>query len=390
MDFSLNDIQQMMQDSAAKFIKKQYDFEARRGLANSHIGYSEDNWTLFSELGWLALPIEEAYGGLDGGLVDTMILQQELGKGLLVEPYYATVLLGAKLIQKHGSEEQKQTLLEKVIAGQLKLALAHSEPQAAFDISQTETTAEKKNGLYVLNGYKAVVHGGECADLLIVPARTSGLAGEAEGISLFLLDPKLAGVKLRGYATNDGLRAAEVVLTQVEAPASSLLGQAGSAAKAIEAVLNEAIVALGAEAVGIMERLLTATSEYIKTRQQFDQTISRFQVLQHRLADMFMETEQAKSMVYFAAMEVAKGGVEASTVASMLKVKIGNAGRLVGQQAVQLHGGMGITDELDVGHYFKRLTCINSQLGSRDYHLQSLVNKAAAGSVANRRDKVEL
>ncbi|MBU2964068.1 acyl-CoA dehydrogenase [Amphritea sp. 2_MG-2023] len=379
MDFSLNDIQQMMQDSAAKFIQNDYDFETRRGLSNSPAGYSEDNWKLFAELGWLALPIKEAYGGLDGDLVDTMVLQQEFGKGLLVEPYYATVLLGANLIQKQASDAQKLELLEPVVAGELKLALAHSEAQASFDVSQTKTRAEKQGDQYVLNGHKAVVLGAESADYLLVPARTSGVVGDAEGISLFLIDPKSAGVQLRGYATNDGLRAADIGLTEVTVPASSILGQADSAAPAIELVLNEAIVALGAEAVGIMEKLLAATSEYIKTRQQFDQPISRFQVLQHRLADMFMETEQAKSMVYFAAMEVAKGGSEASRVASMLKVKIGSAGRLVGQQAVQLHGGMGITDELDVGHFFKRLTCINNQLGTRDYHLQSLINKAAAG-----------
>ena len=378
MDFSLNDIQQMMQDSAAKFINNDYDFETRRALANSPTGYSEDNWKLFAELGWLALPVDEQYGGIGGDLVDTAVLQQELGKGLLVEPYFATVLLGAKLIQKQGSEAQKQELLEQVVGGELKLALAHSEPQAAFDVTQTRTSAERSGDSFVLNGHKAVVLGAECAGLLLVPARTAGEPGDTDGISLFLVSPEQQGVTLRGYATNDGLRAADVVLENVQVPASALLGEPGTACEAIQDLLNEAIVALGAEAVGGMEKLLAATSEYVKTRQQFGQPISRFQVLQHRLADMFMETELSKSMLYFAAMEVAKGGAEGARAASMLKVKIGNAGRVVGQQAVQLHGGMGITDELDVGHFFKRLTCINSQLGSRDYHLQSLVNEASA------------
>ncbi len=377
MDFSLNDIQQMMQDSAAKFIQKDYGFESRRALASSQAGYSEENWTLFAELGWLALPIEEAYGGLGGDLVDIMVLQQELGKGLVVEPFYPTVLLGARLIQKQGFEEQKQALLEQVAGGELKLALAHSEGQASFDVSQTQTRAVKAGESYILNGHKAVVLGAECADLLLVPARTAGMPGEAQGISLFLVNPSQEGVTLRGYATNDGLRAAEVILEDVQVLASAMLGATDTAAEAIQAVLNEAIVALAAEAVGVMDKLLAATCEYVKTRQQFGQPIGRFQVLQHRLADMFVETEMSRSMVYFASMEVGKGGAEGARAASMLKVKIGNAARVVGQQAVQLHGGMGITDELDVGHFFKRLTCINSQLGSRDYHLQALAREAS-------------
>jgi len=376
MDFSLNDIQQMMQDSAAKFIQNDYNFETRRALANSAIGYSEDNWALFAELGWLALPVDEAYGGLGGSLVETVVLQQELGKGLVVEPYFATVLLGAKLIQKLGTQRQKEQLLEQVVGGELKLALAHSEPMAPFDITQTRTRAEVKGEQFVLNGHKAVVLAAECADLLLVPARTAGEPGQLEGISLFLVNREQPGVQLKGYATNDGLRAAEVVLENVELPVSAIIGEEGAAAGAIQEVLNEAIVALAAESVGIMEKLLAATSEYVKTRQQFGQPIGRFQVVQHRLADMFIETELAKSMVFFAAMEVSKGGEAAARAASMLKVKVGSSARFVGQQSVQLHGGMGISDELDVGHFFKRLSSINSQLGSRDMHLQSLVYEA--------------
>jgi alkylation response protein AidB-like acyl-CoA dehydrogenase len=377
MDFSLNDIQQIMQDSTAKYIQNDYGFETRQALVNSPLGYSEENWNLFAELGWLALPIEEAYGGLGGDLVDVMVLQQEFGKGLVVEPYYATVLLGANLIQKQGSEAQKRELLEQVVEGELKLAFAHSESQASFDVSQTQTRAVKVHDSYVLNGHKAVVLGAACADTLLVSARTAGAPGEEEGISVFLVDPGQQGVSLHGYATNDGLRAAEVVLENVQVPSSALLGEEGSAAEAINCVLNEAIVALAAESIGVMEKLLAATSEYVKTRKQFGQPIGRFQVLQHRLADMFMETELSRSMVYFAAMEVPKGGAQGARAASMLKVKIGNAIRVVGQQAVQLHGGMGISDELDVGHFFKRLTCINNQLGTRDYHLQTLVREAS-------------
>jgi alkylation response protein AidB-like acyl-CoA dehydrogenase len=377
MDFSLRDIKQMIQDSAAKYIQHDYKFETRQALANSPLGYSEDNWTLFAELGWLALPIEEAYGGLGGNLADVMVLQQELGKGLVVEPFYPTVLLGASLIQKQASEEQRYVLLEQVIEGKLKLAFAHSESHAAFDISQTQTRAEKVDDTYILNGHKAVVLGAECADKFLVCARTSGEPGETRGISVFLADKGQQGITMRGYATNDGHRAANVVFKDVEVPSTATLGEADSAAKAVNEVLSEAIVALCAEAVGVMDKLLSATSEYVKTRQQFGQPIGRFQVVQHRLAEMFMETELSRSMVYFAAMEVPKGGAEGMRAASMLKVKIGNAIRVVGQQAVQLHGGMGISDELDVGHFFKRLTCINNQLGSRDYHLQNLVSNDA-------------
>lgn len=377
MDFSLSDIQQMMQDSAARFVQNDYDFETRRRLVASERGYSEANWALFAELGWLALPIQEAYGGLGGNLVDTMVLQQELGKGLVVEPYIATVLLAANLLQKLGTEAQKQELLAPVVAGESKLALAFAEGGDSFDVTQTTTTATKTGDGYVISGHKAVVLGAESADQLLVVARTSGLAGQTAGISVFLVSPHQSGVSLRGYPTNDGHRAADVHLEHVQVPASSVIGAEGEALGVIQSVLNEAIVALGAEAVGVMDKLLAATTEYVKTREQFGQQIARFQVVQHRLADMFMECEQSRSLLYFAALQLAEGSAEADRIAAMLKVKIGNAARFVGQQAVQLHGGMGITDELDVGHFFKRLTSINSQLGSRDYHLNRMINRPA-------------
>lgn len=375
MDFALNEIQQMLQDSAAKFVQNDYDFESRRRLVESEPGYSEDNWKLFAELGWLALPFDEAHGGLGGSLTDLIVLQTELGRGLVVEPYFSTVVLGGNLIQRHGSESQQSELLERLIAGELKLAFAHIEPQCHSSITDIETSAERSEEGYHLTGHKAVVLGAPSADLLIVAARTSGNRGDQDGLSLFLVDPTQPGVTLQAYPTNDGFRGAEVRFDSVKA---TLLGELDSAYDAIQATLNDTIVALSAEAVGVMEKLLKATVEFCKVRKQFDQPIGKFQVLQHRMADMFMECEQTRSMLYFGAITVAGGGEEASRAASMLKVKVGSAGRLVGQQAVQLHGGMGVSDELDVGHFFKRITMINTLLGSRDEHLQRLIRDAQA------------
>lgn len=375
MDFALNDIQQMLQDSAAKFIQNDYDFETRRRLTESELGYSEENWKLFAELGWLALPFDEAYGGLGGSLTDLIVLQTELGRGLVVEPYFSTVVLGGNLIQRHGSESQQSELLERLIAGELKLAFAQAEPQCHSSLTDIETSAERSEEGYHLTGHKAVVLGAPSADLLVVAARTSGNRGDQNGLSLFLVDPTQPGVTMQVYPTNDGFRGAEIRFDSVKA---TLLGEVDSAYDAIQATLNDAIVALSAEAVGVMEKLLNATVEFCKVRKQFGQPIGKFQVLQHRMADMFMECEQTRSMLYFGAITVAGGGEEASHAASMLKVKVGSAGRLVGQQAVQLHGGMGVSDELDVGHFFKRITMINTLLGSRDEHLQRLIRNAQA------------
>ncbi|GGO81874.1 acyl-CoA dehydrogenase [Marinobacterium nitratireducens] len=378
MDFALNDIQQMLQDSAAKFIKNDYDFETRRALTESELGYSQSNWQLFAELGWLALPFAEEFGGMGGDLSDLVVLQTELGRGLVVEPFLSTVILCGGLIQRHGSDAQKGELIEKVLAGELKLALASAEPQAQTRVEDVATTAVADGDGYLLNGHKCVVLDAHSADMLIVVARTGGVAGDRDGITLFLVDPNQAGVELFNYPTNDGGRAAEVRLNRVRVSAGALLGDKDNAFPALEATFNHAIVALSAEAVGIMDRLLEATVEYCKVRKQFDQPIGNFQVLQHRMAEMFIECQQARSMLYFGAITAAAGGEEAARAAALLKVKIGSAGRLVGQQAVQLHGGMGVTDELDVGHFFKRLTMINTLFGSQDEHLQRLVFKAQA------------
>ena len=375
MDFTLNDIQQMLKDSASKFIQNDYDFERRQHFVKTEMGFNPDNWSLFAELGWLALPFQEAYGGLDGNLVDLIVLQTELGKGLVTEPFLSSVVLGGNVIQRHANEQQKVLLLEPLICGKLKLAFAGVESHCPLDITQICTKAEIVSDGYILTGNKSVVLGASIADKIVVAARTGGDFGSENGLSLFLVDPQQKGVRMRGYVNNDGGRAADIELDNVHVTTTNLLGEENTAFEAIEMVYNDAIVAVAAEAVGLMEKLLNATVEFTKTRSQFDQTISKFQVLQHRMADMFIECEQAKSMLYYGVIAVAKGGDEADRAAALLKIKVGSSGRLVGQTAVQLHGGMGVSDELDVGHFFKRLTMINTLFGSHDEHLDWLVKQ---------------
>lgn len=372
MDFALNDIQQMLQDSAAKFIQNDYDFETRQRFAQCEVGFNPDNWSLFAELGWLALPFAESYGGLDGNALDLMVLQTELGKGLITEPYLASVVLGGNIVQRHGNEAQKTSLLEPLIAGELKLALAAQEACSQNDITTISSIATKSEQGYLLQGQKSVVLGASCADKIIVLARTSGQSTDKLGLSLFIVDPQQAGVTLNTYITNDGNQAADISFENVSVSLTDVLGEVDMAFESVKKVFNDAIVALAAEAVGVMEKLLSATVEYCKVRKQFDQPIGKFQVLQHRMADMFMECEQSKSMLYYGAIAISSDE-DADKAASLLKIKIGAAGRLVGQAAVQLHGGMGVTDELDVGHFFKRITMINTLFGSHDEHLDNLV-----------------
>lgn len=377
MDFALNDIQQMLKDSAGKFIHNDYDFETRQKHSHSELGYSEDNWQLFAELGWLALPFAEEFGGLDGNATDLMVLMTELGKGLIVEPYLSTVVLAGNAIQRGGTAEQKEALIGGIVGGELKLAFAGLEAQSATDISSISTQASTANNGVVLNGKKQVVLHAQSADKLVVAARSHNNNGN---IALYLVDANAEGVAAHHYPTNDGARASDLTFTNV---AAELLGDSDDAAPVIQAVLNDAIVAVSAEAVGVMDKMLTATVEYTKVRKQFDVPIAKFQILQHNMVDMFMECEQARSMVYYAAITIGEGNseeqvAEANKASQFLKWKVGQAARLVGQTAVQLHGGMGVTDELDVGHMFKRLTMINTLFGSMDTHLDNLVKQRQA------------
>jgi len=370
MDFKYSEEQLALQDTLSRFIAKDYGFEQRRALAGSEAGFSRGHWRRFADLGILALPFPEEFGGMNGNAVDTLLVMEMLGRGLVLEPYLATVVLSGGLIRDAGSQAQKEALLPAIAAGELLLALAHHEPGGRYETRHVATAARRDGDGYRVDGAKAVVIAGPSADKIIVSARTSGETRDEQGISLFLVDAETAGVRLRGYPTQDGGRAAEIALDNVRLPAAALIGAEGGALPAIERALDYAIAALCAEAVGIMTAVNETTLDYLKTRKQFGQPIGRFQVLQHRMVDMVIATEQARSMATLAAVRVdsADAALRRRSV-SAAKAHIGQQARSVGQQAVQLHGGMGVVDELALAHYFKRLTMINATFGDADHHL---------------------
>jgi len=367
MDFSFSDEQNLLRDSVRKFVEKDYSFEFRRSLLDSELGFSRDHWRSFAELGWTALPFAEADGGLGGTAVDTMIVLEELGKGLVLEPYLASVIFAGGLLRR-AAAGLRQRYLPRLIGGQLIAAVGYAEPDSRFDLGQVATTAKREGGQYVLNGTKLALIAGHAADLVIVSARTAGAAAERAGISLFAIEANTPGLERVSYRTVDGLRAANLSLRNVEVGPDQLLGDLDQGLPLLEAVADEVIVGLGAEATGIMEILNKSTVAYCKERKQFGVSIASFQVLQHRMVDMFMEYEQFKSLTYMASMsQDAKRGLDKA--ASALKVMLSRSGRIIGQAAIQNHGGMGMTDELAVSHYFKRLTMIDLMLGNGDHHV---------------------
>ena len=371
MDFSFTEEQTLLEESVARFIQNDYGFDARQKLVRSENGFSADNWATFAELGWLGVTFAEADGGFGGGAVESMLMLENFGRGLVVEPYLATVVLAGGALKYGGTAEQKAQYLPGIVDGSTQAALAYAEPQGRFNLSDLKTTASKAGDGYQIDGYKAVVLNGPAADLLVVTARTSGEQRDADGVSVFLVPADAEGVSRRDYPTVDGLRASEVTLEGVQVGADALIGEEGKGLGLIEQVIDEGIMAVGSEAVGCMEVLYKDTVEYCKTREQFGQPIGKFQVLQHRMVDMFMEHEQSKSLMYMAAMRMDEGyGPEAQKAVSAFKVQVGKSGRFVGQSAVQLHGGMGMTDELNIGHYFKRLTIIDTLFGNVDFHLK--------------------
>ena len=370
MDFNFNEEQTLIQSQVAQFIQRDYEWEKRQVLVASDLGFSSENWKTFAELGWLGISLSEKSGGFGGSALESMIIMEEFGKGLVVEPFLETVILCAGLIDSCGNEEQKADLLGPVISGEMHLALGFTEPQSRFNLADVTTEAKKKNGDYLVSGFKSVVMNGPNADKLIISARTSGKQEDREGISLFVIDKNLEGVSLRNYPTVDGRRASEVTLENVIIPSSSLLSEEGKGYQHLEGAIDGATLAICAEAVGAMEVLYKTTVEYTKTREQFGQAIGKFQVLQHRMVDMFMEYEQSKSLLYMATIKNVEGSKDAKKAISGLKYQVGKAAKFIGQQSVQLHGGMGVTEELNVGHFFKRLTTIITIFGNTDYHLK--------------------
>ena len=371
MDFDLSEEQRLLKDSVDGLLADSYDFDQRKKYAAEKGGWSKTVWNKLAEQGLLGLPFPEADGGFGAGAVETAIVMEALGKALVLEPYLSTVILGGGFLRHGGSAAQKAAHVPSIIDGSKTLAFAQLEQNSRYNLADVTTTAKKKGSGWVIDGEKFVVLHGETADTLIVTARTKGGQRDSNGIGVFLVPAKAKGVTVKGYATQDGMRAADIRFEGVEVGADAVIGDAENGLPLVERVVDEARVALCAEAIGAMDESLKSTVEYLKTRKQFGVTIGNFQTLQHRAADMFVALEQARSMSIFATMasdfEDAKERAKAVAAA---KVQIGKSLKFVGQQSIQLHGGVGMTMELKIGHYFKRLTMIESTFGDTDYHLR--------------------
>ena len=369
MDFNFTEEQSMLRDTVASYLQDNYDFDKRRKMISSEAGRDPAVWSAFAnELGILGAPFSEDLGGLGGDAIENMIVMEEFGKALVVEPYLGTVVIGGGFL-KHSGHAGAADLIGGIIGGETTFAFAYAEPQARYTWQDLKTTAKKDGAGWVINGHKAVVVGAPWASHLIVTARTGGSQREESGVSVFIVEKNAKGVTTRDYPTVDGQRASEVYFENVSVGADALIGAEGAALPLVNKVIDEATAALCAEAVGAMRQLHTGTLEYAKQRKQFGTAIANFQVLQHRMVDMFMNVEQSVSMTYMATIKVTDDAERAKAV-SAAKVQIGKACKFVGQNAIQIHGGMGMTDELAIGHYFKRATMIEGLFGSVDHHLR--------------------
>jgi pimeloyl-CoA dehydrogenase small subunit len=370
MDFNFTDEQNMIRDSLSRLIRDQYDFDTRMGVVRSESGWRPELWAQLAELGLLMAPFSEDDGGLGGGPVDAMVVMEEFGKGLVIEPYVPTVVVAGGFLKHAGSAAQKEEHLGAIMSGERVFAFAAAEPQSRFDLFDVATSARKDGEGWVLNGRKSVVIAAPWASHLIVTARTSGDRRDTSGLSVFIVDKAASGITTRDYPTVDGRRASEILFENVALPAEALIGEADAALPLINRVADEVVAAICAEAVGAMKALHDITVDYSRTRKQFGVPIGKFQVLQHRLVDMFMEYEQAVSMTYMATLKLDADPGERARAVSAAKAKIGQGARMLGQEAVQIHGGIGVTEELNTGHYFKRLTMIESEFGDAAHHLR--------------------
>jgi pimeloyl-CoA dehydrogenase small subunit len=378
MDFDLNDDQRLLQDSVTRLLSDRYNFESRKRYLQEPEGWSTELWSQYAELGLLGLPFAEEYGGFGGGPVEVMLVMQAFGRAIALEPYLSTVVLGGTAIKLAGSDAHKSDILPQIGEGKLKLAFAHGERQSRYDVTDVLTTAKPNGGGWVLEGGKSVVAHGDSADKLIVSARTAGERDDPYGITLFLVDAKANGVARRGYTMRDGTRAAEIALSGVKVGKGDVLGDQGEALPVIERIIEAGIAATSAEVVGAMETIHSMTLEYLKTREQFGQPIGRNQVLQHRSADMLVALEQGRSMAMLAAVSVDEPDPkERAHTISMAKVGVGQAGKFVSQQGIQLHGGIGMTEEYAVGHYFRRVMVIEHTFGDTAHHLARLADQVS-------------
>jgi pimeloyl-CoA dehydrogenase small subunit len=375
MDFDLSEEQRLLKDSVDGLLKTSYDFDQRKKYRGEKGGWSKSVWGKLAEQGLLGLPFTEEEGGFGAGAVETMIVMESLGRALVVEPYLPTVIIGGGFLRRGGSAAQKEAYIPGIIDGSKTMAFAQLEKNSRYDLGDVSTSAKKNGDGWVIDGEKFVVLNGENADTLIVSARTSGGQRDRNGVGLFLVPANAKGVSIKGYPTQDGLHAADITFTAVQVDADAAIGDPANALPLIETVVDDARIALCAEAVGEMDESLKSTVEYLKTRTQFGVAIGTFQVLQHRAADMFVAVEQARSMAMFATMASDfEDAAERAKAVSAAKVQIGKSLKFVGEQAIQLHGGVGMTMEYKIGHYFKRLTMIESTFGDTDYHLRRVTD----------------
>jgi pimeloyl-CoA dehydrogenase small subunit len=383
MDFDLTEEQRLLSDSVDRLLADTYTFEKRKTYLAEPEGWSRALWSQYAELGLLGLPFAEEHGGFGGGGIETMLVMQGFGRVLAQEPYLASVVLSGTALRLAGNKAQQSALLPLIAEGKLVVAFAHGERQARYDLSDVLTNAKPKGGGWVLDGAKSVVLHGDCADRLIISARTTGDRNDPAGIALFLVDANANGVARRAYRLRDGMGAAEIALSGVEIGRDALLCEAGAAFPVIERVVEAGIAATAAEAVGAMETMQAMTLEYLKTRQQFGRPIGDNQALQHRATEMFVALEQGRSMAILAAMMVEEpdsgmvGAAERARNIAMVKVGVGQAARFVSQNAVQLHGGIGMTEEYAVGHYFRRVMVIEHSFGDTAHHLSRLAEQVS-------------
>ena len=370
MDFNFTEEQTLLENMVTSFIRDNYTWEAREAIVKTEEGWKPENWNQFAELGLLGVPFAEEFGGLGGSVVDTMIVMEQFGKGLVVEPYMPSVVLAGGLISSLGSKEQVEAIIPTIISGEARYAFAHSEPQSRFDLYDVKTSAVANGGDFVLNGFKSVVFGGPIATHLIISARTSCEQRDTNGITLFLVDKTAAGLTLQNYPTIDEYRASEVVIENLKVSKDMILGEVDNAYAAIDENIDRSTIAVCAEAVGILEVLKDTTIDYCKNRKQFGQAIGKNQSIQHRLVDMMIEYEQSKSILYMACTADLSNPSDRKKAVSGAKARIGKAIKYVGENAIQLHGGMGMVDEYMVSHYFKRATMLGILFGNEDYHMK--------------------
>ena len=370
MDFNFTEEQTLLENMVTSFVRDNYPWEAREAIVKTEEGWKPENWNQFAELGLLGVPFAEEFGGLGGSVVDTMIVMEQFGKGLVVEPYMPSVVLAGGLISSLGSKEQVEAIIPTIISGEARYAFAHSEPQSRFDLFDVKTSAVASGDDFVLNGFKSVVFGGPIATHLIISARTSGEQRDTNGITLFLVDKTAAGLTLQNYPTIDEYRASEVVIENLKVSKDMILGEVNNAYAAIDENVDRSTIAVCAEAVGILEVLKDTTIDYCKNRKQFGQAIGKNQSIQHRLVDMMIEYEQSKSILYMACTADLSNPSDRKKAVSGAKARIGKAIKYVGENAIQLHGGMGMVDEYMVSHYFKRATMLGILFGNEDYHMK--------------------